>query len=58
MAEVVNLRTAKKRIARAKDAAQGESNAVKFGRTKAEVRLAKAEAARAKAALDGHRRDP
>ncbi|MDP3861695.1 MAG: DUF4169 family protein [Phaeovulum sp.] len=58
MAEVVNLRTAKKRLARAKDAAQGESNAVKFGRTKTQKRFEKAEAARAKAALDGHRRDP
>ncbi|PKP71105.1 MAG: DUF4169 domain-containing protein [Alphaproteobacteria bacterium HGW-Alphaproteobacteria-4] len=58
MAEVVKLRAAKKRLARAKDAAQGTVNASRFGRTKAQKALEEAEAARARAALDAHRRDP
>ncbi len=57
MAEVINLRQAKKALARAKDRAQGNANAAKFGLTKAQ-RQAEA-AARDKAArhLDDHQRD-
>lgn len=55
MAEVVNLRLAKKQAARkaARDAA--DANAVKHGQTKAERKLEKARAERAARTLDGHR---
>ncbi len=58
MAEVVRLKTAKKRLARAKIAAQGAENAARFGKTKAEKLHEAAEAARARAALDAHLREP
>ncbi|MFT4015010.1 MAG: DUF4169 family protein [Paracoccus sp. (in: a-proteobacteria)] len=54
---VVNLRAARKSAARDAARRQGDANAAKFGRSKAE-KLAE-EAARARAArhLDQHRRD-
>jgi len=58
MAEVINLKAAKKRLARAKTAAQGTVNTVTFGQTKAQKALQKAEAARARAALEAHRHEP
>jgi hypothetical protein len=57
MAEVVNLRAARK--AKARDGARhtADENAVKFGRTKGQKAREAADAARAKAALDGKRRE-
>ncbi len=57
MAEIVNLRAARKGRARDKARAQGDANAVKFGRTKAQKTREAADAARAQAALDGKKRD-
>jgi len=57
MAEVVNLRQARKAKARAEAKGIADENAARFGRTKA---LKKLEAARAEAerrALDGHERE-
>ncbi len=57
MADIVNLRTARKRKARdAKDALAAE-NRVKFGRTKAEKDLNKAKAALETKRIDAHKRD-
>lgn len=58
MAEIVNLRRARKQKARAERTAQAGANAAKFGRTTAQRRAEEAEAARTRAALDGHRRSP
>jgi hypothetical protein len=57
MADIVNLRAARKAQDRAAKRAQADVNAVKFGRTKASRVLEQAEADRARAALDGHARD-
>ncbi|WP_343082389.1 DUF4169 family protein [Ostreiculturibacter nitratireducens] len=57
MAEIVNLRAARKAKDRLKKRAQGSENAVKFGRTKAERELEKARADKARALLDGHERE-
>ena len=57
MAEVINLRAKRKEAARKAARAQGDANAAKFGRTKAEREAqAKAEALSAKR-LDQHRRE-
>ena len=57
MAEIVNLRKARKARDRAADAARAEANRVQFGRPKAERDRAAAEARRTETVLDGHRRD-
>lgn len=57
MAEVINLRTAKKQAARKAARAKGDENAAKFGQSKAERQLQKAQAEKAARDLDGHRRD-
>ena len=57
MAEVVNLRQAKKQAARKVARATADVNAAKFGRTKAERELEKAQAEKAARTLDGHRRE-
>lgn len=57
MAEIVNLRQAKKQAARKAARAKGDENAAKFGRTKAERELQEARAEKAARDLDGHRRD-
>lgn len=57
MAEIVNLRTAKKQAARKVARAVADANAAKHGRTKAERELAKARADKAKRALDAHKRE-
>lgn len=57
MAEVVNLRTVKKQVARKAARATGDANAAKHGRTKTERELEKARAERAARALDAHKRD-
>ncbi len=57
MAEIINLRAARKAKDRAKARAQGEENAVKFGRTKAEKDLENARADKARRDLDGMKRE-
>ncbi|MCV2869920.1 DUF4169 family protein [Defluviimonas sp. WL0002] len=57
MGEVVNLRMAKKQAARKAARAKGDTNAAKFGRTKAERDLQSAQAERERTRLDGHKRD-
>ncbi|MGO4854651.1 DUF4169 family protein [Phaeovulum sp. W22_SRMD_FR3] len=58
MAEIINLRSAKKTLARVKKRAQGDENAAKFARTKAQKSREAAEAEKARTALEGHRRAP
>ncbi len=53
MAEIVNLRRARKEKARAAKDAGATENRTRFGRNKAEKREAEAEQVRAKTALDG-----
>ena len=57
MAEIVNLRRARKAKEREASRATGDENAVKFGRTKAEKDLEKARADKARRDLDGHARE-
>ncbi len=57
MAEIVNLRTARKAKERETSRATGDQNAAKFGRTKAEKDLEKARAEKARRDLDGHARE-
>jgi hypothetical protein len=54
---VTNLNQFRKQKARAEKRTQGDANAVKFGRTKAQKTLEEAERAKAKAELDAHKRD-
>ena len=58
MAKVVNLTQARKARDRAAKRAEADTNAAKFGRTKAQRALEEAEAEKARAALDAHKRDP
>ena len=58
MAEIVNLRAARKAKARDEARAQADENAAKHGRTKGQKAREAADAARAKAELDGKKRDP
>jgi phage protein D len=58
MAEIVNLRQAKKQAARKAARAAAEVNAAKHGRTKAEKELERARADKAARDLEGHRRAP
>ncbi len=58
MAEIINLRQARKNKARAEKEARAEQNRVSFGRTKAEKKLTKAELDLAQSRLDSHKRDP
>lgn len=57
MAEIVNLRQARKAKSRAKARAEADGNAARFGRTKSEKTLEEARADKARAFLDGHKRD-
>ena len=57
MAEIVNLRRARKNEARAGERRQAEQNRAAFGRTKEEKERLKAEADKAAQHLDRHRRD-
>ena len=56
MAEVVNMNRFRKQKARAEARREGDANAAKFGRSKAERLTEDAAAARARAHLDAHRR--
>ena len=57
MAEPVNLNRARKAKARADAEAQAAQNRVKFGRTKAEKQLAKAQSDKARGNLDAKKRE-
>ncbi|MFC7704118.1 DUF4169 family protein [Plastorhodobacter daqingensis] len=58
MGDLVNLRQARKQRERAAQRARGDENAARFGRSKAEREQDAARAEKARAHLDGHRRDP
>lgn len=55
MAEIINLRRARKQRARQDAEAQAQQNRVAFGRSKAERSLTEAERDKAARALEGHR---
>jgi hypothetical protein len=57
MANIVNLRRARKDRARAEKEARATQNRVKFGRTKEEKRLAQARELLAERRVEAHRRD-
>ena len=57
MAEIVNLRLARKAKARAAKEAKAFANRATFGRTKADKNAAKIDAARTASLLDGAKRD-
>ncbi|WP_374943792.1 DUF4169 family protein [Sphingomonas sp.] len=57
MADVINLRTARKTRAREVKEQEAVANRAAFGRTKAERAADEAEAARREAALDGTKRE-
>lgn len=57
MAEIINLRSARKAAARKADRLAGDAAAMKSGRTKAQKVVQAAEAAKSKAALDGKKLD-
>lgn len=57
MADIINLREARKRKARAEKERQAADNRIRFGRTKAEKRLTELENSRFARDLDGKRRD-
>jgi hypothetical protein len=57
VAEIVNLRQARKVRTRAAKEANAAANRAAFGRTKAEKSAAKTDAARATRLLDGAKRD-
>jgi len=57
MAEVINLRAKRKEAARKAARAQGDANAAKFGRTKAERELQQARADKAARELASHQRE-
>ena len=58
MADIINLRQAKKTRAQAKKRREGAENAARFGRTKALKSLEIARAEKTCADLDGHKREP
>jgi vacuolar-type H+-ATPase subunit C/Vma6 len=57
MADIINLRTARKQKARAAKEAQASQNRILFGRTKAEKLKQSAEKERAEKIIDAHKRD-
>ncbi|PCJ06644.1 MAG: DUF4169 domain-containing protein [Rhodobacteraceae bacterium] len=57
MAEPVNLNRFRKDKARATEKARAHQNVVKFGRSKAEKQLDRAQSDKAQSDLDGHKRD-
>jgi hypothetical protein len=58
VADIINLRAAKKASVKTAARAQADANAAKFGRTKAQKQAAEALRDKAKRALDGHALDP
>ena len=57
MADLINLRSARKNLQRDKAEQQAEENRTKFGRSKADKKLASFELKKSQAALDGKKRD-
>lgn len=57
MAEVINLRMARKAKDRAEKTRQANANRAKFGQAKADRKARQAEAERARSGLDGKKRD-
>jgi hypothetical protein len=57
MAEIINLRQARKRRQRAEKEAQASENRIAFGRTKAERTLGEAQKDLVDRRLEGHKRD-
>jgi hypothetical protein len=57
MAEIINLRMARKARARAEEQAQAQGNRARHGRTKAEKALGASERDRIDRNLDGSRRE-
>jgi Domain of unknown function (DUF4169) len=57
MAEIINLRTARKRRERSEKETLAANNRATFGRTKSEEKLTKAEQALELKRLDDHKRD-
>lgn len=57
MAEIINLRNARKQKARADKEVQASQNRILFGRTKAEKLQQAAEKKLAEKAIDGHKRE-
>ncbi|MDB6452123.1 DUF4169 family protein [Falsirhodobacter sp. 20TX0035] len=57
MGKIVNLRAVRKTRERDAKRAQGDTNAAKFGLTKAERHRQTAEAEKARRDLDGHKTD-
>jgi len=57
MAEIINLRRARKAKARVDAARQADANRIAFGRTKAERQATAADADRTRRLLDGAKRE-
>ena len=57
MAEIINLRQIRKAKDRLKKQAQGDENAVKFGRSKDQRKAEEDASAKAHRDLDGHQRE-
>lgn len=57
MAEIINLRQARKQKVRAEAAKTAEQNRISFGRTKTERKLTEAERDKAARHIDGHKLD-
>ncbi|SFP56014.1 DUF4169 family protein [Tranquillimonas alkanivorans] len=57
MAKVVNLNKARKARAKERARAEADANATKFGLTKAQKAIERAEAEKARQMLDAHRRE-
>jgi hypothetical protein len=57
MAEIINLRRARKAHRRAEETAQADANRAKFGRTRGEKEAEAKRAAMLRQTLDAHRRD-
>ena len=58
MADLINLRRARKTRDRARKKAEADANAARHGRSKAERTLTDAQQAKARTDLDAHKRDP
>ena len=58
MAEIVNLRLARKARKRTDDQSQAAANRAKFGRSKAEKAAQRIDIERASGVLDGAKREP
>lgn len=57
MAEIINLRAARKAKEKAAARAQADANSIKYGRRKTDKLREEAEAEKAKRDLDGHARE-